>query len=285
MTPPDPPAPAPGLALTDDEFNAIRRLVHSRFGIHLADQKRTLVVGRLQKALRERKCATFADYLAFVERDASGEALSDLINRISTNHTFFFREPEHFSFLTGTILPELIQRPDVQIGRDLRIWSAGCSSGEEPYSIAITLQEYLGADYPQWKAGVLATDISSDVLRLAARGIFPTERLAKMPDALRSRYFRRTDADHMEVVESIRKEITFRRLNFMSPAFPFRRPFHVIFCRNVMIYFDAPTRQELTQKFHRVLEPGGYLLIGHSESLGRDDTHFEYVKPAVYRRK
>ena len=271
--------------LTDAEFEAIRGLVYERFGINLTEQKRNLVVGRLQKVLRQRKLETFAEYVDLVAKDSSGEALSELIDRISTNHTFFFREPEHFRFLSERALPEICAGLEARRDRDLRIWSAGCSSGEEPYTIAIVLREHFGREYDKWRAGVLATDISSHVLRHAERAIFPAERLAKTPAEYRAKYFRTLDEERVEVVESIRREVTFRRLNFMSPAFPFKKKFHLIFCRNVMIYFDAPTRTELVRKFHEAIEPGGYLLIGHSESLGRDDTYFTYVQPAVYRKK
>ena len=271
--------------LTDSEFDSIRDLVYDRFGINLTDQKRNLVVGRLQKVLRTRGLSSFAEYVEMVARDATGEALSELIDRISTNHTFFFREPEHFRFLAEVALPEICAKLEARHDRDVRIWSAGCSSGEEPYTIAIALREYFGRQYEQWRAGVLATDISSHVLRHAERAIFPIERLAKTPADLRARYFRKLDEERVEVSESIRKDVTFRRLNFMSPAFPFKKQFQIIFCRNVMIYFDAPTRTELIRKFHASIEPGGYLLIGHSESLGRDDTYFTYVQPAVYRKK
>ncbi|HAS81509.1 MAG TPA: chemotaxis protein CheR [Verrucomicrobia bacterium] len=274
-----------GTLLTESEFTTIRELVYDRFGINLTDQKRNLVVGRLLKVLRSRRIDTFAAYLDFLKSDTTGEGLSELIDHISTNHTFFFREPEHFRFLSEQILPGLREKLAQRHERDIRIWSAGCSSGEEPYSIAITLRQFFGQTYGDWKAGVLATDISSHVLRHAERAIYPVERLAKTPADLRARYFTPLDGERVQVAADIAKDVTFRRLNFMSPAFPFKKPFQLIFCRNVMIYFDAPTRQRLVQKFHDVLEPGGYLFIGHSETLGREDSHFEYVQPAIYRRK
>ncbi len=271
--------------LTESEFLAIRTLVYDRFGINLTDQKRNLVVGRLQKVLRIHHFSTFGEYLDFLNADTSGEALSDLIDRISTNHTFFFREPEHFRFMTAVALPLLSRTLAERHERDLRIWSAGCSSGEEPYSIVMTLQMFFGHAYKQWTAGVLATDISAHVLRHAARGIYPLERLAKTPADIRARYFEPVDADTIRVKPEVQADVTFRRLNFMSESFPFKKPFHIIFCRNVMIYFDAPTRAALMKKFYDVLAPGGYLLIGHSESLGRDSVYFDYVQPAVYQRK
>ena len=156
--------------LSDAEFDKIRSLVYDRFGINLTDQKRNLVVGRLQKVLRTRGMSSFSQYVDFMANDPTGEALSELIDRISTNHTFFFREPEHFRFLEKVVLPEACPRLEAKGDRDLRIWSAGCSSGEEPYTISVVLREYFGRNYAQWRAGVLATDISSHVLRHAERG-------------------------------------------------------------------------------------------------------------------
>jgi chemotaxis protein methyltransferase CheR len=271
--------------ISDADFHAICELVYDRFGIHLTGQKRNLVVGRLQKVLRARGFATYKDYIACLRNDATGEAISELIDRISTNHTFFFREPQHFAFLAERLLPELCAQPQVERSRDLRIWSAGCSSGEEPYTFAIALREYFGQAYSQWKAGVLATDISSHVLRHAQRGIFPLERLAQTTDAIRKRYFSPAGEGLVAVRDDLRGDVTFRRLNLMSQTYPFKAPFHLISCRNVMIYFDGPTRAALVARYHANLVPGGYLFIGHSESLGRDDRLFEYVQPAVYRKK
>lgn len=273
------------LTLSEAEFKAIRTLVYDRFGINLTDQKRNLVIGRLQKVLRQHGFSTFGQYVEFLQKEESGESLSELIDRISTNHTFFFREPEHFRFLTEVFLPSIRKELEARRDFDLRIWSAGCSSGEEPYSFAITLQEFFQKDYARWQAGVLATDISSHVLRHAQRAIYPEERLSRTPPDIRRRYFEEAGEGTVQVIESVRRDVTFRRLNFMMPAFPFKRPFHLISCRNVMIYFDAETRMALTRKFHDVLIPGGYLFIGHSESLGREHGYFEYVQPAVYRRK
>jgi chemotaxis protein methyltransferase CheR len=273
------------LTLSTEEFKAIRTLVYDRFGINLTDQKRNLVIGRLQKVLRQHGFSSFSEYVEFLQKEESGESLSELIDRISTNHTFFFREPEHFRFLSQVFLPDIRKRQETKKDFDVRIWSAGCSSGEEPYSIAITLREFFQEDYGRWQAGVLATDISSHVLRHAQRAIYPEERLSRTPADLRRRYFEEIGDGNVRVIDTVQRDVTFRRLNFMMAAFPFKRPFHLISCRNVMIYFDAETRAELTRKFHDVLEPGGYLFIGHSESLGREHGYFEYVQPAVYRRK
>jgi chemotaxis protein methyltransferase CheR len=273
------------LSMSEKDFDSIRALVYDRFGINLSDQKRNLVVGRLQKVLRRQGFSNYGQYLEHLENDTTGESLSELIDRISTNHTFFFREPEHFRFMSETLLPSLCLELESRRERDIRIWSAGCSSGEEPYSIAITLQEYFKGDYARWQAGVLATDISSHVLRHAQRAIYPTERLAKTDPVLIKRYFQDLGNGTVRLHDAVQRDVTFRRLNFMSPAFSFKKPFNLISCRNVMIYFDAVTRDALTRKFYRVLVPGGYLFIGHSETLGRDNSLFDYVQPAIYRRR
>lgn len=273
------------LSISKKEFEAIRVLVYDRFGINLSDQKQNFVIGRLQKVLRRQGFSSFGQYLEYLKNDTTGESLSELIDRISTNHTFFFREPEHFRFLSEVLLPTLAEELESQRSRDIRIWSAGCSSGEEPYSIAITMREYFKLNYAQWQAGVLATDISSHVLRHAQRAIYPAERVSKSdPDIIRC-YFEDLGDGTLRLNEAVRQDVTFRRLNFMMRTFPFKQPFHLISCRNVMIYFDAVTRDALIRKFHDALAPKGYLFIGHSESLGRDNPYFDYVQPAIYRKK
>ncbi|WP_052812713.1 CheR family methyltransferase [Desulfonatronum thioautotrophicum] len=270
--------------LRDEDFLFIRDLVQARFGIHLTDQKRTLVAGRLQGLLRELALPDFQAYRRYLEQDVDGQALDALANRISTNHTFFFREPEHFTYLRETILPELKTKGERSGNRDLRIWCAAASSGEEPYSIIMTMLDFFGAEYARWDAGLLATDISARALETARTGAYPEERLKGVsPTQLRG-YFQRGPGGEWTVREHVRREITFRRFNLMNECLPFRRPFELIFCRNVMIYFDQPTRDALVTRLVRFLVPGGHLLIGHSESISRSRSDLAYVKPAVYRR-
>lgn len=270
------------LTPTQEEFEEIRKLVYDRFGINLTSEKKALVAGRLQKVLRVRGFETFSAYLQFVERDASGEALEELVNRISTNHTFFYREKDHFDFFTGRALPEAIQRN--RSNRDLRIWSAGCSSGEEPYTLVMLMMETLGSEYSSWSAGVLATDISARALEFARKGVYPSERLEPLPVALRNKYFHPAPDSEWEISEKIRQQVTFRSLNLMNRQFPFRKQFDVIFCRNVMIYFDQETRMNLVQRFCDCLVPGGFLFIGHSESIRGGPHKLEYLQPALYRK-
>lgn len=273
------------LVINDQEFHLIRTLVSQRFGINLTDQKRSLVVGRLQKLLKDQGFTCFKDYYQAVVRDNSGAALDKLINRISTNYTYFNREQAHFDFFVHSVLPPLTSHLRSCNKQDLRIWSAGCSSGEEPYMLAMLMMEYLGEEYGDWSAGVLATDISAQALSRARLGLYDEEKIGRLAGPLRTRYFQRQQNGNWQANEQLKSQITFRRFNLMNRHFPFKRPLQVIFCRNVMIYFDAPTRDALVQRYHQCLEPGGYLFLGHSETLGREQSAFQYIMPAVYRRQ
>ena len=280
-------APVPGaemMRLSEEAFQAIRELVYSRFGINLTDQKRNLVVGRLQKVVRSLGMDSFEEYIAYVREEKTGGALEMLVNRISTNHTFFFREKAHFDFFSGHALPEAVARLRAQRSFDLRIWCAGCASGEEAYTLVMLMLQHFGADYRRWDAGLLATDISGRALEIARRAVYPDDRVAQVPEEFKRKYFSHIGPDQWQVKKIVRDEVTFRRLNFMRPSFPFKRPFQVIFCRNVMIYFDQPTRETLVRRLYDLTVPGGYLMIGHSESLRRETTGYEYVMPAVYRK-
>jgi chemotaxis protein methyltransferase CheR len=270
--------------MSEKEFNLIRELVYERFGIHLSDQKKTLVTSRLQKLLWTHKFSSYEQYYEYVKKDQSGSALSDLVNKITTNHTFFNREKDHFDFFAKQALPEMIQRIKDLGTNDLRIWCAGCSSGEEAYMLMMLIMEVIGPAYSSWNAGLLATDISERALNTAKAGIYTTDRISTLPPALKHKYFKSHGNDEWKVVDKVRKEVTFRRFNLMNTNFPFKGQFHLIFCRNVMIYFDQKTRAELVNRFAQFTVPGGYLFIGHSESLGRKGTAYEYVMPAVYRK-
>ncbi|WP_198146061.1 CheR family methyltransferase [Desulfonatronovibrio magnus] len=274
----------PCTRLSDHDFRIISDLVRKCFGIQLTEQKRSLVTGRLQGLLREMDLPDFSSYCRLLEKDTSGQFLDALANRISTNHTFFFREPEHFNFMRETILPELKARGDKTGHKDLRFWCAAASSGEEPYSIIMTMLDYFGSEYDCWDAGLLATDISARALEKAIAGQYSQERIKGVSSPQLRKYFQREAGGDWTVRPDIRREITFRRFNLMNQHFPFRRPFDLIFCRNVMIYFDQPTRDALVTRMARSLIPGGYLFIGHSESISRARKDFIYIKPAVYQR-
>ena len=272
------------MAITDAEFRSIRDLVYQRFGITLSDQKKSLVVGRLQKKLKEHDCKTFKEYYDKLIADKTNDLITELANQITTNHTFFFREPDHFDFFKSDILPWMVQEHKAKGDNDLRIWCAAASSGEEPYTLIITLLEHFGADYKNWNCGLLATDVSEKALTGALGGIYADARLQGVPPAILNKYFKKVP-DGYAVIDQLKKEVTYRKFNLMNKTLPFRKKFDCIWCRNVMIYFDTPTKHELVNRMYDVTVGGGYLLIGHSETLDRNQTKWKYVKPAIYRKE
>jgi len=271
------------MPISHAEFVAIRDLVYNRFGITLSDQKKSLVVSSLQKILRERG-QNFKQYYDALIADKTGRLISELANQITTNHTFFFREVEHFDFFTKTILPEMTQKHSAMNNNDLRIWCAAASSGEEPYTIIITMLEYFGANYSQWNAGLLCTDISEKALVQAKKAVYDKTRIQGVPPAILQKYFQK-EGDSWAVIDKVKKEAVIRRFNLMNKTLPFKKPFDCIWCRNVMIYFDTETKIDLVNRMYNQTVNGGYLLIGHSETLGRDQTKWKYIKPAVYRKE
>lgn len=271
------------MILTDNEFNQIRELLYTKFGINLSDQKRALVMGRLRKIIVQKGLSSFSEFIEQVKNDPSGGELQTLIDKMSTNHTFFFRENQHFSYFASQILPDITERLKKAGSNDLRLWCAASSTGEEPYSIMMTMMEFFKGSYSQWNAGLLATDISSQVIATAKAGIYSSERVVNIPEPLKKKYLKYKGNDTWEFLPFVRQEVMFRLLNLMNP-FPFKKQFHVIFCRNVMIYFDNPTRIQLVNKMYQCTAPGGYLLIGHSESIRSNDCPYEYVQPAIFRK-
>jgi len=272
------------MAISDSEFKHIRDLIYKRFGINLTEQKRSLLVGRLQKLMRQLQLQSFAEYFTYLDNDKTEASLSELVDLISTNHTYFNREKEHFTYFSETALPAVIEKLKRENRKDLRIWCAGCSSGEEPYTLLMLMMEYLGNDYKSWDAGILATDISDKALTAARSGTYATDRVMQLPNPLRSKYFAPAGAGEMQVIDKVKNEVTYRRFNLMNTSFPFKKPFQMIFCRNVMIYFDQVTRDALVSRYHKHTEKDGYLFIGHSETLGRDQSIYRYIQPALYQK-
>lgn len=267
--------------ITDKEFSELVRFIKQNYGINLT-QKRSLVSGRLHNYILQSGFDSFSEYFQHVWSDRSGQAGATLLNKLTTNHTYFLREPQHFDFLERVALPYLAKAESKN--KDLRIWSAGCSSGEEPYTLAMIIDAYFAAEKAAWNTKILATDISTAVLEKAKGGVYPNSQLDALPELWRKRYFHKLDAENSVLHDKIRNEVIFRRLNLMNEAFPFKKKFHLIFCRNVMIYFDAETKRNLINRFYDYTEPGGYLLIGHSESMNRSESKYEFVAPAIYRR-
>lgn len=271
------------IELSDTQFKRFSRMIYEKSGINLHEGKKALVVARLAKRIRKGGFASFKDYCDYVMEDKSGEEVVRLLDCISTNLTYFFREPKHFDFLAQSALGEILERKSRTRDRELRLWSAGCASGEEPYSLAVTIMEALGS-LDRLKVTIYATDISTRALRTAVAGVYTDERVANIPLALKRRYFQKGQNSwegHFRVKRHIREMIRFSRLNLMEP-FPFDTALDVIFCRNVMIYFDRYTQEQLVGKFYAHLAGGGYLFVGHSESLTGVKRSFRYVMPSVY---
>ncbi|MBV1889513.1 MAG: protein-glutamate O-methyltransferase CheR [Gammaproteobacteria bacterium] len=263
---------------TEKDFLEIRQLVKTSTGINLGESKYNMVYGRLTKRLRALNLDNFGDYRAYLKKSGEQE-LIELTNAITTNLTAFFRENHHFERLATEILPEMLERNRQE--RRLRIWSAGCSTGEEPYSLAITLQESVPKGWGDIK--ILATDLDSNVINHASTGIYTNSRIEGIDDRRSKRWFEKVDHDHIQVSQQLRDMITFKQLNLFH-NWPMSGPFDVLFCRNVVIYFDKPTQRELFDRYAEIIRPGGYLIIGHSENLFKTSERFENLGNTVYRR-
>jgi chemotaxis protein methyltransferase CheR len=266
------------LKLTAQQFDKISRLVYQVSGIDLHEGKEELVKARLIKRLRHLKIFGFDRYLKYLTNDKSGSEIRAMVDILTTNKTNFFRESEHLDYLRKEIITKLEKD-------QIRIWSAGCSSGEEPYSIAITLCETI-PDIGNRDIKILATDISDRMMELARQGIYDESALKGMPAPMKRKYFNKADAgisNRYRVVPQLQSIVSFAKLNLMED-WPMRGLFDVIFCRNVMIYFDKPTQEKLVKRFWSQLREGGYLMVGHSESLTFMTHDYRYLKPAVYQK-
>ena len=262
-------------------FDGFKRLILEKSGICLGPQKESLVCARVGKRMRQLGITAFDRYLEHVETDESGQELVQLLDVISTNVTSFFREAVHFD-----LLAQYLRGWADQGQRRFRIWSAASSTGEEPYTIAMTLLETIG-QVRGLDSRILATDISTRVLETCKRGAYAAEKVDAVPPALRSRYFyrERNAPDHVFFVrEELKRLISFSRLNLSAPPFPMKGPMDVVFCRNVMIYFDNEVRTALLKEAYRLLRPGGYLFIGHAETLAGLPVNFRSIRPAVYQK-
>lgn len=269
------------LDITQKEFDLLSNHIRVNFGIHLKNEKKVLVIGRLRKVLEEMKFTNFSQYYDYIIEDKTGDRARELVDRITTNHTYFMREAKHFDFFRGEVLPYL--KNNIR-NKDLRIWSAACSTGEEAYTLAMIIDDFFGKEKLGWDAKILATDISDRVLRIAREGIYSMESIAPLPSYWKTNYLKKIDGERMIFNDKIKKEVIYRKFNLMEEIFPFKKKFHVVFLRNVMIYFDNETKDRLIEKIYSSLEYGGYLFIGHSESINREKTDFKYIRPAIYRK-
>lgn len=270
------------VTITEKEFKQFADYIEANYGIHLKTDKQSLVAGRLNNVLLSKNFKSLSEYFDYVVSDKTGKAVVTLLDKITTNHTFFMREADHFHYFRDKVLPFLAGTAK---DKDLRIWSAACSSGEEPYTLAMIIDEFFGKEKMWWDTKILATDISSNVLDIAKKGVYCKEKITALPMQWKLNYFKEFDSENSILTEKIRNEVIYRKLNLMDAVFPFKRKFHVIFCRNVMIYFDNKTKNELVERLYNMTEYGGYLFIGHSEYLNRDVTRYKYIKPALYRKE
>jgi len=270
------------LELSEKDFLCFSRLVYEQAGINLHQGKKELLRARLAKRIRELGFESFSRYYEHLVSDGSGEEILHMLDCIATNLTRFFREEAHFQFLAETVYPEF-QEALKKGSQDpiFRVWSAACSTGEEPYSIAMHVSSYLGWDYQ-----VLATDISTKALGKAQKGVYHLSRLSEVPSWMVRSFFLRGHGPregYVRLKPEIRSRVSFQRHNLMEPP-PFQEGMDVVFCRNVLIYFDRATQKKVVESISRVLKPGGYLLVGHAESLNGAVPQLRYVRPAVYRK-
>ncbi len=268
--------------ITDEEFHRISFYMKQNYGIDLS-QKKVIINGRLENYIRRGGWQDCTDFMNAVEQDKTGAQEKMLVNLLTTNHTYFMREFEHFEFFRKVVLPWLKTKESAS--KDLRIWCGAASTGEEPYTIAMVLTDFFGLEHKQWDTKVLATDISTKVLKQAVAGVYSAEQLQKLPEHWKRHFFTSAAGGSQYMVkDELKQEVVFRQFNLMDP-FPFKRKLHTIFLRNVMIYFDDATKRELVQKVYNALIPGGYLFIGTTETLDRSSTPFQIVQPSIFRKK
>ena len=269
------------MQIEDQDFFRLRDYIKKNFGVNL-EKKRTLVEGRLSNTITQMGFTNFHDYIEDVFDDKSGAKINTLMTKLTTNYTYFMREETHYKFMEEVALPYWTS---VIRDRDLRIWSAGCASGEEAYTTAMVLCEWFGMKKKEWDTTILATDISTKVLDLAKRGVYPEEHFDHLSKEWQNKYFSMTGDGQYKVKDILANEVVFSQFNLMGEFSRFRKKFHIIFCRNVMIYFDTATKAALAKRFYNALEVGGYLFIGLSETLGGISGDFQQIAPAIYRRE
>ena len=268
--------------LTDREFEQLSDYIKKSYGIFLKEDKKSLIETRLADILVKKSISSFSQLYTLLQQDTSGELKKEVAIRITTNYTYFMREEDTFSFFEHNVLP-WIER--VCKDKSLRVWSAGCSTGEEPYNLAMIIADYFMNKDKTWDKQILASDISDKVLLSARKGIYSADKIECLPQQWKTRYLNKYDDDKYIFKDVIKKEVMFKKINLIEPFFPYEKKFHAIFCRNVMIYFDENTRNEIIAKFCDNLAYGGFLLIGKTESVDRNLHNLEYIKPGIYRKK
>lgn len=267
------------LRLTDGEFLEFVKYMRNNYGIDLS-KKRILIEGRLSNAIDKKGMSSFSQYLESIKSN-SKEEITMLVNKLTTNYTYFYREESHFEYLREVILPREEKENKSKL---LNIWSAGCSSGEEPYTIAMVLDDFFKIGINQWKIHINATDISEKVLSKAREGIYSQESIKKLPDSYKKRYFKKIKPDEYEVIPEIKKYIIFKEFNLMDNIIE-KNKYDVVFLRNVMIYFNNEIKGHIVNKIYDATKPSGHLMIGHAEALQRDKSKYIYIKPAIYKKE
>lgn len=266
--------------ITDSEFLRIVTYVKKNFGIDLS-QKRVLVGGRLENYLVRNGYANYNEFMAKVEKNPKGSEATDLINILTTNHTYFMRESEHFEFMKNVALPWA--KSKAMGTKDLRVWCGASSTGEEPYTLAMIIKDFFGVEHSAWDTRILATDISMRVLSHASKGVYLREDVEPLPVNWKRHYFKQISPEEFRVKDELKKEVIYKQFNLMDPI-TFKKRFHIVFLRNVMIYFQDDTKYQLIQRIYDHMEPGGYLFIGLTERLDRQMVKFNYVQPSIYRK-
>lgn len=267
--------------MTEDEFFRIYRLIKERYGIDM-ERKKEIVQGRLENYIHINGYQNYSEYLYALSTDKTGRLEQELVNILTTNHTFFMREFEHFEFLKRVVLPQLRMKEERR--KDLCVWCGAASTGQEPYMLAMLLKEFFGLEHESWDTKVLATDVSVEALEHAVKGVYDREQIESLPESWKRRFLKQLDGgSRFEITKEIKDEVLFRRLNLMD-EFPFKRRMHIVFLRNVMIYFDKATREELIAKVYEAMEPGGYLFIGRTETIDRNTTPFQMIQPSIFRK-
>jgi len=264
--------------LTDSEFNDITTFMKTNYGIDLL-KKRQLIESRMYAVLLKKGFKSFAEYIDLIKTKDEKE-ISQLINKLTTNHTYFLREIHHFDFMKNVILPFHEKNNK---DKDIRIWSAGCSTGEEAYTAVMVMHEYFGLKRNQWDYRILATDISSRVLESAKNPVYTVDNLKDISADWIKKYFVKKDSDTYTLRDEVTGQVIFKTFNLLDKMIV-KKPFDLIFCRNVMIYFDYETKKQLVNKFFDLLNPGGYLFIGHSETIKNGESKFKYIQPSIYQK-
>ncbi|MGI6394419.1 MAG: CheR family methyltransferase [bacterium] len=271
------------ISLSDEEFKKLQDLVHKISGISLSDTKKELVISRFSKRLKELKLNSFGEYSDLIVSPSGFSEVQNFINSITTNKTDFFREAHHFDFIVSTFIPQVVaySKPVV------RIWSAACSTGEEPYTIAMVMLRHLVEPYGI-PVKILATDIDTNVLKRASRGIYDFQAIEQVPDHYLKKYFLKGKEEStglFKIKDEIRNMVTFKQLNFIAEEYPITSTFDIIFCRNVIIYFNSETKKAVVSKLFRYLNEGGYLMMGHSETLFNMIDDLVYLKNTIYQKR